>query len=374
MRRRHGRTVHDRVHGHRQPLRGAGEPLLPDRAELDRVALAALGNNRYSGGSRARRSGPPSSTTCGPDAAQNAGTDPPGAPTASWWRTRLRSSPTMSRRPRLDARVPGEPGDRRNLGARGSRTDREQQQSKPHLPAGRRSHAGPGRELLRHRERRARGAPGIRTWTAGARPSSRPSSTSPGRTRRSSATGAITRTSRARAPEPTMCSRGHLLGRWNHMVAARAGRPRERAPVARVRAGDPLCGHAHEPDAAPLHRCDQNLTGITEALIDDVYIGASISAPRRSGGDGARRRFRLAAAQPNPFNPATLVTYETVARTGSSSAYTTSRVGSCARSSTGRRAGVHTALFDGRDAAGRISRAGPTSSASSRPASARRRR
>ncbi len=101
--------------------------------------------------------------------------------------------------------------------------------------------------------------------------------------------------------------------------------------------------------------CDQGSASLTEALIDDVLIGrfdlgtAAIGAETAPAG-----RFRLAAAKPNPFNPATLVTYEVVAKEK-----VTLRVydvrGRLVRTLVDGAVdpGVHTTLFDGRDAAGR---------------------
>jgi hypothetical protein len=100
--------------------------------------------------------------------------------------------------------------------------------------------------------------------------------------------------------------------------------------------------------------CDQGSASLTEALIDDVYIGRFDVGPAAITPETAPAgRFRLASAQPNPFNPATLVTYETVAR---------DRVELRVYDVSGRLVrtlvdgavdpGVHSTLFDGRDASG----------------------
>jgi hypothetical protein len=62
--------------------------------------------------------------------------------------------------------------------------------------------------------------------------------------------------------------------------------------------------------------CDEGSGSLTEALIDDVWIGrfdlgsAAVSDPVLA----PRGQFRLVAAQPNPFNPITLLGFEVTAR------------------------------------------------------------
>ncbi len=101
--------------------------------------------------------------------------------------------------------------------------------------------------------------------------------------------------------------------------------------------------------------CDQGGGSLTEALIDDVFIGRiDLGSTAVSPVDAPTGQFRLAAAKPNPFNPATFVTYEIATR---------DHVGLRIYDVKGRLVrtlvdgivdpGVYTALFDGRDAGGR---------------------
>ncbi len=101
--------------------------------------------------------------------------------------------------------------------------------------------------------------------------------------------------------------------------------------------------------------CDQGGGSLTEALIDDVFIGRFDLGPAAIGGEMAPiGRFRLASAQPNPFNPATLVTYETVAR-DQVALHVYDVAGRLVRTLVDGAVepGVHTAMFDGRDSGGK---------------------
>jgi hypothetical protein len=61
--------------------------------------------------------------------------------------------------------------------------------------------------------------------------------------------------------------------------------------------------------------CDGGLISLTEAGIDDVFIGRFDLTSAINEPDAAPTgAFRLVAVRPNPFNPSTLVTYEVAAR------------------------------------------------------------
>jgi hypothetical protein len=100
--------------------------------------------------------------------------------------------------------------------------------------------------------------------------------------------------------------------------------------------------------------CDLNSASLTEALVDDVLIGRFELETEGAGGGAAvpAARLRL-AARPNPFHPATLVTYELPAR-GRASLRVYDVQGRLVRTLTDaiEEAGAHAVVFDGRNDAG----------------------
>jgi len=101
--------------------------------------------------------------------------------------------------------------------------------------------------------------------------------------------------------------------------------------------------------------CDQSTPSLTEAGVDDVFIGKFAATTGVAGpGPAPAGRFGLVAVHPNPFNPSVLVTYELPART---------QVGLRMYDVQGRlvrtlvdglvEPGVYSAVFDGRSDSGR---------------------
>jgi hypothetical protein len=100
--------------------------------------------------------------------------------------------------------------------------------------------------------------------------------------------------------------------------------------------------------------CDQATPSLTEAGVDDVFIGKfAVTTGVANPGPAPAGRFGLVSVHPNPFNPSVMVTYDVPSRT---------QVGLRIYDVHGRlvrtladgvlEAGMHTAIFDGRNDGG----------------------